>query len=288
LALVGWLSAMKLDVDAIRWIPMNGAGPSLQELLSGGLDLVCCSLPEAGTLLEAGEVRCLGVMSEERVEGHEEVPTFREYGADWSIGGWRGIGLPKNTPQAIVDQVAQALERVVTGDTKVGNATFPGLMRLQGFNVTYANPDSFRISLDQTDRALGAVLKGKDFSSLSKGPVDSMRFPKILFTALGAILLALLLRKRERRTANDAEADSTSGSGIVNAIEAVLCVVLFIWFAESVGFVLTSALIVTYLLWRLGARLLVSFAIAIILVPLVYELFANVLRVPLSRGMLGW
>jgi tripartite-type tricarboxylate transporter receptor subunit TctC len=287
LALAGWLSAAKLDVDAIRWIPMNGAGPSLQELLSGGLDIVCCSLPEARTLLEAGEVRCLGVMSDERVEGHEEVPTFREFGVDWSLGGWRGIGLPKGTPQKIVDQVAQALERSVTGETRVAEANFPGLMKPQGFNVTYANPESFRESLDRTDQALGAVLKTKDFSSLSEGPVDSMRFPTILFTALGAILLALFLR-RLGQVAEESETEGTSLAGVFHALEAVLCVVFFVWFAESLGFVLTSAVIVVYLLWRLGTRLITSAAIAFVLVPFVYHLFANVLRVPLARGLLGW
>ena len=287
LALAGWLSAAQLDVDAIRWIPMNGAGPSLQELLSGGLDIVCCSLPEARTLLEAGEVRCLGVMSDERVEGYEEVPTFREFGVNWSLGGWRGIGLPKNTPQEIVDQVARALERAVKGETRLGNATFPGLMKPQGFNVTYANPEAFREALDRTDQALGAVLRGKDFSSLSAGPVDSMRFPTILLTALGAILLALLIR-RLRRAGEEAKTEGISGLGILHAAETIFCVFLFVWFAESLGFVLTSVLIVVFLLWRLGTRLFTSVAIAVFLVPLVYQLFANVLRVPLSRGVLGW
>jgi hypothetical protein len=287
LALAGWLSAAKLDVDAIRWIPMNGAGPSLQELLSGGLDIVCCSLPEARTLLEAGEVHCLGVMADERVEGYEEVPTFREFGVEWSLGGWRGIGLPKGTPQKIVDRVSRALQRGVTGETRLGEATFPGLMKPQGFNVTYTDPQSFRDSLDRTDRALGAVLKGEDFSDLSESPVDSMRFPTILFTALGAILLALLL-SRLGKAQEKRETEGTSLAGVIHALEAVLGVVFFVWFAESLGFVLTSVLMVAYLLWRLGTRLVTSAAITLALVSLVYQLFANVLRVPLSRGLLGW
>lgn len=287
LALAGWLSAAELEVDAIRWIPMNGAGPSLQELLSGGLDLVCCSLPEARTLLEAGEIRCLGVMSEQRVEGYEEIPTFREHGTDWSIGGWRGIGLPKKTPQTIVDQVARALKRGVTGETKIGNTTFPGLMTPQGFNVTYADPDSFRRSLAGTDQALGAVLRGEDFSNLSEGPVDSMRFPMILFTALAAILLTLFLRRIGRAQATR-RVSEISRSGIVHSIETIMCVVLFVIFSETLGFILTSVLIVVFLLWRLETRFVTSLTIAVILVPLVYQLFANILRVPLARGLLGW
>jgi hypothetical protein len=157
-------------------------------------------------------------------------------------------------------------------------------MRPQGFNVTYANPESFREDLDRTDRALGVVLQGKEFSDLSEGPVDSMRFPTILFTALGAILLALLMRRAEEGP----EKESISRSGIIHAVEVVFCVVLFVWLAEALGFVLTSMLILIFLLWRLGTRFVTSVTIAIILVPLVYQLFANVLRVPLARGLLGW
>ena len=70
MSLAGWLNAIGLKADDALWISINGAGPSLQELLSGGVAMVCCSLPEAQTLLEAGEVRCLGVMSDRRVAAY--------------------------------------------------------------------------------------------------------------------------------------------------------------------------------------------------------------------------
>ena len=61
-----WLDAAGLDPSDVKWIPMNGSSASLQELLSNGLDFVCCSLPEAKTQLESKQVRSLGVMSTER------------------------------------------------------------------------------------------------------------------------------------------------------------------------------------------------------------------------------
>ena len=42
------------------------------------------------------------------------------------------------------------------------------------------------------------------------------------------------------------------------------------------------------MLWWLGTRLKISALIAIGFVPLVYEVFAGVLRVPLPRGWFGW
>ncbi len=40
-AFAGWLNAIGLSPDAVTWISINGAAPSLQELMAGGLDAVC-------------------------------------------------------------------------------------------------------------------------------------------------------------------------------------------------------------------------------------------------------
>ena len=98
LAMAGWLEAVGLPADALAWVPNNGAGPSLQKLLSRDITVVCCSLPEARAQLRAGQVRCLGVMADSRVPAYGDVPTLREQGTDWSMGGWRGVGVPSGTP----------------------------------------------------------------------------------------------------------------------------------------------------------------------------------------------
>jgi hypothetical protein len=41
-------------------------------------------------------------------------------------------------------------------------------------------------------------------------------------------------------------------------------------------------------MWRLGVRCWVATAISLGVVPLVYHLFAVVLRVPLPQGWIGW
>ena len=69
LALVGWLTAMGLKPDHVAWVPMNGAAPAMQDLASGGLDLVTCSVPEARAMIEAGKARSLAIMAAERNPG---------------------------------------------------------------------------------------------------------------------------------------------------------------------------------------------------------------------------
>ena len=94
LAVAGWLLNSDMAVEDVVWVPSEGAGPSIQQLISGGLDIVCCSLPEARVQLKAGEMRALGVMSPQRAVGFEDVATFKEQGVEWSLGGWRGIVVP--------------------------------------------------------------------------------------------------------------------------------------------------------------------------------------------------
>ena len=65
------------------WVPSTGAGPSIQQLLADGVDMVCCSLPEAEVSYRSGDIRALGVMSHDRAVGYEDVATFQEQGRDW-------------------------------------------------------------------------------------------------------------------------------------------------------------------------------------------------------------
>lgn len=115
LARAGFQLAAGLSVKDVLWVPTDGSAPSLVELLGGHLDVVCCSLPEAASQIESGQLRALGVMAAERVGGFEEVPTLKESGVDWEAVGWRGLMLPKGTPPAIVDRLRTTLEAIASG-----------------------------------------------------------------------------------------------------------------------------------------------------------------------------
>src|SRR5213079_2893488 len=55
LALAGLLKDQGLDPAAVPWVPSNGAAPGLQDLVSGGVEVVPCSIPEARSLIDAGK-----------------------------------------------------------------------------------------------------------------------------------------------------------------------------------------------------------------------------------------
>jgi tripartite-type tricarboxylate transporter receptor subunit TctC len=90
LALAGWLAEAGLKPADAIWVASQGSTPALRDLLAKGVEMVCCSLPEAKTLMLAGELRCLGVMSDARQPLFPDVPTFAEQGVAWTMEGWRG------------------------------------------------------------------------------------------------------------------------------------------------------------------------------------------------------
>jgi tripartite-type tricarboxylate transporter receptor subunit TctC len=283
LALAGWLSAVGLRPTDVIWVSIAGSAPSLQELLAGGLDVVSCSLAEAQALLAAGRIRSLGVMSEVRLPQFAAVPTFKELGADWTLGTIRGVAAPKDTPPERVRVLADALKRVVEGDG------YQTVMRRGGFTPAYEDPARFALTLAQTDERLGALLTSEAFRGLETARFGPMFFPGILFAALALVSGALLFARRGRSADREPRDAMPLAPGAAwRSAEVLIWIALYLALAETLGFVLTAAMLLLAYLLRLGTRPRVAAPLTLALVPAVYHVFAVVLRVPLPRGILGW
>jgi len=278
LAFAGFLDQIGVNPSDATWIPNNGAAPSLQELLAGGIDAVCCSLPEAQSILEAGDVRCLGVMADERVGQYPDVPTLKEQGVDWTMTAWRGVCVPVDTPPEIRAYLVGALEKVALGDT------FKTYMRNSGFNATWEPDEQFRDHMRDVDARLGKLLTG-DALSIQAIWFGPMFFPGVLGVLLVVVVAALLVTGGLRKAEG---VEPVTPQGWATALGLLLWVVIYVVFAEWAGFIIVAGVLLTLLLWRMGNRLPLSLAVSIVVVPLAYQLFAVLLRVPLPRGWLGW
>jgi tripartite-type tricarboxylate transporter receptor subunit TctC len=153
LAMAGWLKAIGLPPDAIKWIPSKGAAPALQDLMAGGIDMSTCSLPEAATLIDAGKVTPLAIMAAERDPKFPDVPTLKELGIDWTCGAWRGIAAPAGTPPEIVAVLEKAIETVVKSED------FIKFMKNRGYGIYYLNSADFAKTLSQADQDNGEIMK---------------------------------------------------------------------------------------------------------------------------------
>ncbi len=55
----------------------------------------------------------LGVMADQRLKAFDKVPTLKERGIDVSMGAWRGLGAPKNTPKEVIDILKVVTEKTM-------------------------------------------------------------------------------------------------------------------------------------------------------------------------------
>lgn len=278
LGLAGWLAAVNLDPTAVTWVSIAGAAPSLQELLAGGVDVVVCSLPEARALLDAGRIRSLAVMADERVRQFPSVPTLKEQSVDFSLGTIRGLAVPRDVPADRIRTLADAVRRVSQSETYLAS------MAAAGFTPAYEDPAQLRATLEQTDARLGALLRSGAFQGVAAEQVGPMFFPGLLFTALAGVTLGLFVIAR-RGTPGDVPAAARASWAFV---EPLVWVGLYIGLAERMGFLLTTGILLLVYLLRLGTRLRVALPVTLVLVPVTYYVFAGLLRVSLPRGILGW
>lgn len=147
------LKTAGISVDAIPWVPSEGAAPGLQELIAGGVQVVTCSLPEARSMIEAKKAKALAMMGEKRAEIFPDVPTLKELGLNWTMGAWRGIGVPKDTPDDIVKVLEKSLEKAVT------SAEFKKFMQDNGFGILWKPSSEYGKFMADGDRDMGVLMK---------------------------------------------------------------------------------------------------------------------------------
>ncbi len=153
LALAGWLRDAKVDPAAVPWVPSNGAAPGLQDLVASGVEFVPCSLPEARSLIDAGKVRSLAVMSSSRAALFPNVPTLKEAtGSDWATGAWRGIAAPRGLPANVAARLEASVKKAY--DSK----EYKDFMAQRGFGMLWGSSSEFASFMAKGDADMKAVM----------------------------------------------------------------------------------------------------------------------------------
>ena len=154
LAIAGLLKDQGIDPAALPWVPSQGAAPGLQDLVSGGVEVVPCSIPEARAMIDAGKVRALAIMDANPPALYPKLPTLKsELGSNWQIAAWRVIAAPKGIPAEVQKTLVSALKKVY--DSK----DYKEFMAKQGYGTVWADPEGTAKFMAASDANLGAALK---------------------------------------------------------------------------------------------------------------------------------
>ena len=113
-----------LTMQAIRYytginmsiVPHDGGSSAVTDLLSGSFMIGGGHPSEVGPYVESGQLKILGIASEERDSSLPDVPTLKEQGIDFACeGSIKGIAVPVDTPDEVVAYYEE-LFRQITED----------------------------------------------------------------------------------------------------------------------------------------------------------------------------
>jgi putative tricarboxylic transport membrane protein len=84
------------DLRTIKYVPFDGGGEAITQLLAGSVQVFTGDASEAKGFLESGDVRAIAVLAPERLtdEIYKDVPTAKEQGIDAVGANWRGFYAP--------------------------------------------------------------------------------------------------------------------------------------------------------------------------------------------------
>lgn len=96
----------------VGWIPYEGGADAVAALLGGHIDAAGMTPSSGLQHVETGELRLLGISSEERSPYFPDVPTYVELGHDVVEVLWRGAMVHGDTPSEIVDLLRETFAEV--------------------------------------------------------------------------------------------------------------------------------------------------------------------------------
>lgn len=137
----------------VNHVPFNGAAPAVTDLVGGHIQAVSVSPAEVQSQVKAGQLKMLAVMAPERLPNYPDVPTFKELGLDIQFETWRGLAVPKNTPENV--------KKVLSESFKKGfdSPEFKDYAKKASLNLNYLPADKFAVFLDETSKSVESVMK---------------------------------------------------------------------------------------------------------------------------------
>lgn len=96
-------------------IPYRGAGPALNDLLAGNVDMMFDGLGSSAQHIRSGRIKALAIASPKRSPAFPNLPTSAEMGMpEYVVSTWYGIWGVKGTPKEILDRMHTEVVKAVS------------------------------------------------------------------------------------------------------------------------------------------------------------------------------
>jgi len=134
-------------------VPYRGLAPALTDLIGGQVQVVFSTFPAAVEYIKAKKVVALAVTTATRFEGAPDLPTVGDVLPGYEASQWYGIGVPKNTPSAIVDKLNKEI------NVALADSNMKARLADLGGTVLAGTADDFgKLIADETEK-WGKVVK---------------------------------------------------------------------------------------------------------------------------------
>ncbi|MDB5943676.1 MAG: tctC [Ramlibacter sp.] len=99
----------------ITHIPYRGAGPALQDLIAGNVDMMFDGLGSSSAHIKGGRIKALMVAGNKRNPAFPELPSAAEVGLpEYTVTTWYGLWVPKGTPADVQAKMAEEVRKAVS------------------------------------------------------------------------------------------------------------------------------------------------------------------------------
>ena len=135
-------------------IPYRGAGPALNDLIPGRVDVMFATASTAVTQIRSGTLRGLAVTTPKRLAIAPELPPLSEVGfAGFDVSSWFAFFVPAKTPAEIV--------RKIHGDTArvLREPAMAAKLDQLGASVVASTPEELAAHLKSETEKWGPIIK---------------------------------------------------------------------------------------------------------------------------------
>jgi tripartite-type tricarboxylate transporter receptor subunit TctC len=136
LATVLFMSLAKINLVNVTY---KGSTQALIGMLGGEIDMIVIGPPSAMAQIQAGKVRALAVLRNERLPSLPSVPTIKEAGIENSeVTTWYGILAPAGTPRHIMTRLNADWNRIAAMPDTLEKMQSAGIETLSGTPEQFA------------------------------------------------------------------------------------------------------------------------------------------------------